>query len=255
MKIVLASQSLRRKEILEKHGYQVLVDVSHVNEQSIKIYNIKKFVMELAKLKAKTVAKKHKDSIIIAGDTLISYKDEKIGQPKNKDEALKTIKKLVGKTHSVYSGICIINTSNNKVIQDFEKSIVKLNKVSDDVIKKYIDSEHWVGKAGAYDINDPEFKVFVKYVKGSESNVKGLPIERVTNLLNYLKPKSRNSKYEEILSDVEDIIEKTKLVEKIEEQTHYLGFIKKAIHVIAIILVPGYLFGTFSYYVFGWLKK
>jgi len=183
MKIVLASKSPRRKEVLEKHGYDVIIDVSNVDENSAKKKDVKELVMELAKLKAQTVAKRHKDTIIVAADTLVYFERKELGQPKDAHEAEEMIRRLIGKTHEVYSGICIINTSNSEVMQDFDLSKVKLKKVSDETLREYIASGQYKGKAGAYNINDPEFENFIDNVKGSYFNVMGLPIEKVEKMI------------------------------------------------------------------------
>jgi septum formation protein len=183
MKIVLASKSKGRREVLNKLGYDFIVDVSHADEDSIKKEDVKELVMELAKLKAETVAKKHSDSITIGADTLVSFKGEKIGQQKDDIEAENTIRKLLGKTHEVYTGICVINTANNKIVQDYEVSRVTLKNVSDETLKEYIATEVYAGKAGAYCITDPEFKDFIEKVEGSVTNIKGMPEEKIGKMI------------------------------------------------------------------------
>jgi len=187
MQIILASKSPRRKEILEKHGYDVVVDVSNVDEDSVKRKEVKELVMELAKLKADAVKERHKDDIIVAADTLVYFDGKEIGQQKNDNEAKETIKRLLGNTHEVYSGICVINTSNNKILQDFEVSKVKLKNVSDETLRKYIASGQYKRKAGAYNIADPEFESFVENVEGCKFNIMGLPIEKVERMINEIK--------------------------------------------------------------------
>tara|TARA_Y100000310_G_scaffold187875_1_gene187856 strand:+ start:2290 stop:2853 length:564 start_codon:yes stop_codon:yes gene_type:complete len=184
MKIVLASKSPRRKEILEEQGYDVVVDVSNVDEDLIKKKDVKELVMELAKLKAEAVKERHKDDIIIAADTLVYFDGKEIGQQKSDDEAKETMEKLMGETHEVYSGVCVINTSNGKVEQDCEISKVKLKNVPKNTLKEYIKSGQYKGKAGAYNIADPEFESFVENVEGCKFNIMGLPIEKVKMMIN-----------------------------------------------------------------------
>jgi len=184
MKIILASKSPRRKEILEKHGYDVIVDVSGVDEKSVNGDNVKHLVMKLAKLKAEAVKERHKGNIIVAADTLVYFDGEEIGQQKNDEEAERAMRKLIGETHEVYSGVCVINTSNSKIIQDYEISKVKLKKVSDETLREYIESGQYKGKAGAYNIADPEFESFVENVEGCKFNIMGLPIEKVKTMIN-----------------------------------------------------------------------
>ena len=87
MKIILASKSLRRIEVLTKFGYDFTTDVSNADESSIQKEDVKELVMSLAKLKAETVAERHPDSVIIGADTLVSFEGKQIGQPKDKDDA------------------------------------------------------------------------------------------------------------------------------------------------------------------------
>ena len=187
MKIVLASKSLRRIEILTKFGYDFITDVSNADESLIKKEDVRELVMELAKLKAETVAKRHSDSVIIAADTLVSFEGKQIGQPKDKDDARRIIKELLGKTHEVFTGVCVINTSNNKVMQDYDVSKVTLRNVSDEVLEEYLTTGVYAGKAGAYDIGDAEFKVFIDNIEGCRYNIRGTPIEKIGNMIKEAK--------------------------------------------------------------------
>jgi septum formation protein len=179
MKIILASKSPRRKVILEHYGYDVVVDVSNVDEDKTKHTDVKKLVMDLAEQKAKAVLPKHKNSIVVAADTLVYFNGQQIGQQDTPEAAEKTIKQMLGKTHEVYSGVCVINPITGSVVIDYDISKVKLNKVSDDELKKYIESGQYKGKAGAYNISDPQFKSFVGGVDGCKFNILGLPIDKV----------------------------------------------------------------------------
>jgi septum formation protein len=179
MKIILASKSPRRKVILQHYGYDVEVDVSNVNEDKTKHNDVKKLVMDLAKQKAEAVLPKHKNSIVVAADTMVYFKGQQIGKQRTPEDAEKTMKSMLGKTHEVYSGVCVINPKTGNTIVDYDLSRVTLNKVSNDVLKKYIESGNYKGKAGAYNISDPEFESFVGGVDGCKFNILGLPIDKV----------------------------------------------------------------------------
>ena len=187
MKIVLASQSPRRKILLERAGLNVTVDPSNIDERSIKEKDLKNLVLKISELKAKTVAKRHKDSIIIAADTMVYHNNKEIGQPKDRNDACKILKELLGKTHEVGTGITIINTMNGKMLQDFEVSFVTLKNVSDERIEKYLDTGIYVGKAGAYGLGDKEFSEFEEKCVGDRTNVSGLPIEKVKKMLKEIR--------------------------------------------------------------------
>lgn len=183
MKIILASRSPRRLKLLRDNGYDVSVDISHADEDLVKSDNVKEKVMDIARLKAETVAARHKDSIIIAADTLVYFEGQEIGQQKDKESAMKILKKLLGKTHEVYTGIYMINTKSGKFVQDAVVSNVKLRNVSEDIISSYINSGQYKGKAAAYNIDDQEFVSFIESVDGSYTNIMGLPIEKIKPML------------------------------------------------------------------------
>jgi septum formation protein len=179
-KIILASKSPRRKEILSQH-YDITVDVSGIDEEAVKRDKIEDLVEELARLKAKRVASRHSGSVIVAADTLVYFNKEEIGQAKDDADAERMLKKLLGKTHEVYSGICVI--FDNLMLLDHEISKVTLKNVPDNVLKEYISSGLYKGKAGAYNINDPEFKIFVDKVEGCYFNIMGMPIKKVKKMI------------------------------------------------------------------------
>ncbi|MDP2749973.1 MAG: Maf family protein [Nanoarchaeota archaeon] len=187
MRIILASKSPRRKELLEKQGFEVVVDVSNVDEDSVLRDNVTELVMTLAKLKADVVAKRHKNSVVIAADTLVYFKGKEIGQQKSDAAAKKTLKRLMGNTHEVYTGIYIVNTKTNHSLHDYDISKVTLKNVSNNVLQDYIKSGQYKGKAGAYNIADPEFESFIEKVEGSYTNILGLPVEKVLGMIDSLK--------------------------------------------------------------------
>ena len=182
MKLVLASQSPRRKSLLEELGHDVVVDVSDFDEKSVVISDVKDLVVELALKKAEVVAPRHPCSIIVAADTLVCFEGKEIGQQETDSDAREVIKKLMGKTHEVFTGVCII-CADGKVLQDYDKSEVTLKNVSDSVLDEYIKSGKYKGKAGAYSIRNPEFELFIEKIEGSETNIVGLPIEKVKEML------------------------------------------------------------------------
>ncbi|MBD3313063.1 septum formation protein Maf [Candidatus Woesearchaeota archaeon] len=183
MEIILASKSPRRREILEKKGYDVKVDISDIDEESVKKDDVKELVMHLARLKAEKVAERNKDSIVVAADTLVFFEGQEIGQPKDEAEAERILRMLAGKMHEVYSGLCVINTKTGEILQDLEVSRVTLKNVSDDVIRAYVRNGHHKGKAGAYNINDPEFESFIDNYEGSFTNIMGLPQGKIQKMI------------------------------------------------------------------------
>ena len=189
MKIVLASKSPQRKRILEENGFEFIIDASDVDEDKVKTKtnDVKELVMELAKLKGKVVAPRHPDSIVIAADTMVCFEGEQIGQQETEEDAEKTIRKLMGKTHEVYSGLWMMNTSTGKIVHELDITGVTVNNVSDEVLRKYIASGQYKGQDASYTIDDPGFESFVGEVEGSPTNVGGLPIERFKKMIDRVK--------------------------------------------------------------------
>lgn len=117
--------------------------------------------------------------IIITADTIVVLKKHVLGKPKNKKDAFRILKLLSGKTHIVYTGYTIKNTSTGKTIFGYEKTDVTFNKLEDKLILDYIAGGSPMDKAGAYGIQDDFGAVFVKKINGCYYNVIGLPISKV----------------------------------------------------------------------------
>jgi septum formation protein len=183
MKIILASKSPRRKKLLQDAGYEVEVDVSEFDERSVRETDPARLVSEIAKGKVLKVAGKHRNSIIVAADTIVYFQGKPIGQQHSDDAAEKTLKMLAGKAHEVYTGICVINTHDGRMLQDTDVSRVYLKKISEETLGDYVRSGQYKGKAGAYNIADPEFESFVDHIEGSYSNIMGLPLEKVKAMI------------------------------------------------------------------------
>lgn len=186
-KIILASKSPRRKEILESLGYKPFIDVSHVDEETPVFSNVKEKVVGLAKLKAEEVAKKYKEGIIIAADTLVYFEGKEIGQQKTDEEAQKILNEINGKKHEVYTGLYLINIKTKKILADYDISQVTLKKVKQDTINAYVKAGNYKGKAGAYNISDPEFESFIEKIEGSQTNIMGMPKEKIQIMIQKIK--------------------------------------------------------------------
>ncbi|MFC1512683.1 Maf family protein [bacterium] len=178
-KLILASQSARRKKILTSLGleYKVIVPVNPETHNKKKPSAI---VKDLALGKAMEVKDKIKDGVILAADTFVYAKGEIIGKPKSKKDAKRILKRITSFIHCVYTGIAVIDTYSNKVYVDYEKTPVKMRKMSDeeinDLSKKHLD------KAGAYAIQEKD-DAMVEYIKGDYYNVVGLPVKKTIKLL------------------------------------------------------------------------
>ncbi|MDP2947790.1 MAG: Maf family protein [Nanoarchaeota archaeon] len=183
-KIILASASPRRKQIMEMMGVKYETISPNYDEDNSVNLTPKETVMLFAREKAMNVAKRS-DGIVIGADTIIFFKDKKIGKPKDKEEAFRILKMLSGKMHEVYSGISIINTKTGEEINDFEITEVKFKELSDEEIIKYIETNEPMDKSGSYAIQGYA-SVFVEKINGCYYNVMGLPVNKLVSNLNKL---------------------------------------------------------------------
>ena len=182
MKIVLASSSPRRKEILSRLKIPFIVDYKNVIEPTYNSSDISpiNYCKKLSRVKAKSIAPKYNDTLIIGADTIVLLNKDVLGKPSNKKEAYKTLMHLSGKTHKVITGVTIIY---NNIIHTFsEITLVKFFKLEKSEILKYINTDCPYDKAGSYGIQDYS-AIFVKEINGSYDNVVGFPLSRFNNEL------------------------------------------------------------------------
>ena len=187
-KIVLASASPRRRELLEQIGIKFDIVVSNEPEDEInKNLSPENYTSELALMKACNAAKKltgtkRRNSLIIAADTVV-YSDEIIlGKPKDKEDAFRILKGLSGKTHEVYTGVCVMRLSDGYAVSESVKTSVVFKNLPDSMIKKYIETGEPMDKAGAYGIQG-KGAVLVKEIDGDYFNVVGLPVSTLYDML------------------------------------------------------------------------
>ncbi len=186
-RIILASQSPRRIELLKKIIANFEVQISNIDENCNQ-NNPVKFVKEISKKKATNIAQNINEGIIIGADSIVVRNNKILGKPANEKEAFEMLNFLSGHTHHVYTGVTIINKPNNQIISDFEVTMVKFRTLDKWEIETYINLEHPFDKAGSYGIQD-ESAVFVERIEGCFYNVVGLPLAKLFKLLiPYLKP-------------------------------------------------------------------
>lgn len=181
-KIILASSSPRRKEILEKYNMDFEIIKSNIQENMLKREKPETVAMSLAFQKAFDVAcKVEKGNIVIGADTIV-YMDKIFGKPKDEKDAFKMLLDLSDKIHYVITGISIINVAHSKKIVDYAKTTIKFRKLTEDKIRRYISTGEYKDKAGAYGIQGYG-ELLVEWIKGSYPNVVGLPINKLDYLL------------------------------------------------------------------------
>ncbi|HKZ56943.1 MAG TPA: Maf family protein [Thermodesulfovibrionales bacterium] len=181
-KIILASASPRRKEILRKTGLNFSVCTSDYKEDinlSLKPRALAKF---LSRKKAETVAHKYKNAIIIAADTFIVFKNRLLGKPHTDKEAEKMLNMLNGKAHSVITGFTIMDTASKKILSRSVETKVYFKKLGRKEINAYVRSKEPLDKAGAYAIQGLG-SVFIERIDGDFLNVVGLPLLALTESL------------------------------------------------------------------------
>ena len=178
MKLILASTSTFKNEILDKVGIKHLKVDSDFEETSLNKKDVYQYVKDLSLGKAKSVEDKVEQSIILGIDTVV-YADGKIlEKPKNLKEARENLKNSAGKTTSVITGIALINKYTNEVIQDFQETKITLNEISEDDIDYYIENEPGVLYASGF-IVETIVSNFIETINGSFYNILGVPVEKI----------------------------------------------------------------------------
>jgi septum formation protein len=182
MRIILASTSPRRKEMMEWLDIPYETAQPDVDESKIRSSDPAELTRLLATAKAKAVADVYADAIIIGSDAIVAFENQIIEKPVDIDDQRKMIYKQMEKPASVFSSICIINTATNENQTLTLKTEYVMAKVSDDVVERYIESGKGMDKAGGYGQQD-EGGVFVQETHGCYPNSIGFPICRVSELL------------------------------------------------------------------------
>ncbi|MDK0625376.1 Maf-like protein [Clostridium perfringens] len=184
MKVILASKSPRRVEILEKIVKEFEVVESNFDENTIDFKgDIEKYVKDLSRNKAIEVSKRlNEPSIVIAADTVVFQNGKVLEKPKNEEDAFSMLSSLSGNTHKVYSGICLINTYNDTVVTDCDCTEVRFSELNPRQIRNYINSGEPMDKAGAYGIQGLG-GAFVEGINGCYYNVMGLPLNKIYKAL------------------------------------------------------------------------
>ena len=176
MKIILASSSPRRKELLERLGLKFTVVESNVKEKYLgRPVDVAR---ENAYGKAFKVAQKVEKGIVIGVDTIVVLNDEIIGKPESLEEAKKILLKLNGKEHKVISAVAVIDVESGRKVVEVEETKVKFRELSIEEINLYVSTGEPLGKAGAYAIQGMG-ALLVERIDGCYYNVVGLPLTKL----------------------------------------------------------------------------
>tara|TARA_B100001250_G_scaffold362885_1_gene341883 strand:+ start:3976 stop:4563 length:588 start_codon:yes stop_codon:yes gene_type:complete len=177
-KIILASKSPRREEILSKISLNFEIAPSNIDEKLDAKLEPAAYVQDCAEKKANKVSLDHKENYIIGADTVVVFDNQILGKPKDKLESYSMLKMLSGQKHKVFTGVSI-QSYDKKTSQSFYcLTTVELNTLSDELISFYIEKHKPFDKAGSYGIQD-WFSSQVKSINGCYYNVMGLPLSEL----------------------------------------------------------------------------
>lgn len=182
-KIILASGSPRRKELLQMLiGDSFEIQTSDYEEDNTLDLRPKDLVLLHSLEKGRDVAGKNNEGIVIAADTVVVFENEILGKPHSQEKAKEMLKKINGKIVEVITGLAVIDIENKKELQDCESTKVKMKQMSQQEIERYIASGEPLDKVGAFGIQG-KASVLVERIDGCYFNVVGLPLFKLNNIL------------------------------------------------------------------------
>ncbi len=193
MKIILASKSKVRKEILDRHNIDSEVVVSNIDEDQFKEAFLankatpQDISKNLAELKSTKVSRKFPNKLVLGADSVISLNNELINKPKSRDEALKILKRLNNSIHYLISSVCI--SKNGSMIWNYsDKSELKMKNMKEKELKDYLKKikTETLLAYGVYQIEADGLNLF-EHVKGDNNSIMGLPIKEIINYINNYK--------------------------------------------------------------------
>jgi septum formation protein len=184
MKFILASASPRRKELLEGAGYDFEVVVSGVDESVFSTEGVtsEEHTVVLALSKAKEVSARYPGRLVVGADTVVDCDGEIIGKPDGAAHAEEITRKLFSQRHRVITGVAFVRESDGLEVSRAVVTVVYPNVLSEEQIVDHIENGKWEGKAGAYGIQETGDE-FVEKLDGSYTNVIGMPMETVEEIL------------------------------------------------------------------------
>ncbi len=189
MKLILASRSPRRRGLLRNAGFEFAVRASRIEEVPQAGETPARFACRLAREKAHDVARKSAPGTLVLGaDTVVTLGGEILGKPTGRSDAERMLRALSGRTHRVMTGVCLIEAPGRELAWTHETTRVTFRTLDEREIREYARSKEPYDKAGAYAIQG-RASCFVTRIEGCYSNVVGLPLARVYEILKpYLAP-------------------------------------------------------------------
>ncbi len=188
--LILASASPRRIEMLKNVGISFTVIPSKIEESAVSEKQPSKFVSECARLKAMEISERYPDKWVLSADTIVVINSEILGKPRDVRDAVRMLKKLSGRRHRVISAFCLVKKTEGKSIVECVETEVKFKILTEREITGYVATGEPLDKAGSYGIQGIG-SFLVKEIRGSYTNVVGLPLAEVIDHLidlNVAKP-------------------------------------------------------------------
>ncbi|MBI5044051.1 MAG: septum formation inhibitor Maf [Nitrospirae bacterium] len=187
-RIILASESPRRAELLKQIGLNFEIKPSAVDEGKEPKESLESYVKRVALSKAEKAAdacrgeRPFAPTVIIAADTIVILNKKRLGKPESSESATAMLKKLSGRCHTVMTGVAVVDTVKNKKVTKVASTKVWFKKLTDEEIKEYVKSSEPLDKAGGYGIQG-KAAVFVKKIEGDYFNIVGLPLNTLYEML------------------------------------------------------------------------
>lgn len=185
--IVLASGSARRRELLQGLGLDFVVFPSSASEEMDESVNPEEYVRILAERKAQDIAQQYAKTekgpfLVIGADTIVVLDNRVLGKPADPEDAERMLTDLQGKSHDVYTGVCVVHGSTGEIRSEVCRTKVTMEKISPDRIRRYIETGEPMDKAGSYAIQG-KGALFVSAIEGDYFSVVGLPLRITSDLL------------------------------------------------------------------------
>jgi len=185
-KLILASASPRRAEILSAVGWEFEQCAANVDETVLPNEKPENYVTRLAKIKAEAVAQNYDEALVLGADTTVVVDEKIVGKPANLDEAREMLKMLSGRWHDVLTGVALIEKRNRSVNlkEGLQKTRVKFDELSEEEIEFLVQKGNPLDKAGAYAVQ-AQAALFIEAIEGDYWNVVGLPVNLIYKLVNH----------------------------------------------------------------------
>jgi len=180
--LVLASQSPRRKELLNILRIPFTITPANIDETPLPGESPETFVVRMAREKAEEVAARLSGSVILSADTIVTIEGDILGKPVSEDDAVGMLRRLAARRHSVYTAVCVVNQTKHEKLEGLDRTEVWFNEMSESQILDYVRREDVMDKAGAYAIQGYA-SIYIPKIEGNYSNVMGLPLPLVYELV------------------------------------------------------------------------